>query len=111
MKKGVKLSAYNYKLEISNLSRKPIFTSGGTSLRELIGLVSDFVPSMDSHSKVYREMRENLGAYMGLFVVSGKKKPRHVVVTITTDVVSEVDFARFYAQFEGMPETKLPDCL
>jgi hypothetical protein len=104
MKKGTKLADTVYSLEIKSLTRKPAFTSEGSSLRELVRLVSEIVPSMDTHSKVYREMRDNVGVYMGLFVLPvQKKKPRHVVVTITTNNVSEADYERFYARALTLP--------
>jgi hypothetical protein len=109
MKKGIKLSEFNYELTISDLNRKPVLTSTATSLRDLVNQVADIIPDMDTHSKVYRQMRENLGVYMGLFVVAGKKKYRHIMVTITTDVVSEADIARFHARAATLPTGSLPD--
>lgn len=105
MKKGSKLSDVHYTVTITNLHRESVFTAGGSSLRELVGLIRDFVPSMDNYSKVYREMRQNVGVYMGLFVLpADRKKVRHVVVTIEPDTLSEADLKRFYNRIAKLPD-------
>jgi hypothetical protein len=105
MKKGSKLSDTHYTVTITNLHRDSVFTAGGSSLRELVGLIRDFVPSMDNYSKVYREMRQNVGVYMGLFVLPAeRKKVRHVVVTIEPDILLEADLKRFYNRIDKLPD-------
>jgi hypothetical protein len=109
MKKGSKLTDSKYSLVIRHLSREPVFSSNSPSLREIVRLVGDFIPGMDTYSKVYREIRENLGVYMGLFVLPvPKKKVRHVVVTITCDTVSDEDYNRWYARASHLPIGELP---
>lgn len=105
MKKGSKLSDIHYTVTVTNLHRDSIFTTVGCSLNELVGSLRDLIPSMDNYSKVYREMRQNVGVYMGLFVLPvAKKKVRHVVVTIVPDVTLEADMKRFYAELAKYPD-------
>ncbi len=106
MKKGSKVSDREYHLEIRELSHKPIHLASVTSLREAVRLATSFVPNMDTHSKVYREMRDNLRVYIGLFLLSHSGKPMHVVVTITT-AHDEADLAHFHARAETLPKGDL----
>jgi hypothetical protein len=110
MKKGTKLTDVDYFLEVRDLSHKPIHLSTGTSLRELVRLATEHVPSMDSYSKVYREMRSHLGVYLGLFVlVPAGQVPFHVVVTILSSSISPADLERFHAHAQSLPKDKLPE--
>ena len=105
MKKGSKLSDMRYTVTVTNLHRESVFTAVGSSLNELVGSLRDFIPGMDNYSKVYREMRQNVGVYMGLFVLPVEKKSvRHVVVTIEPDVILEADLKRFYAELAKYPD-------
>jgi hypothetical protein len=110
MKKGTKLTDVDYFLEVRDLSHNPVHLSTGTSLRELVRLAAEHVPSMDNYSKVYREMRVQLGVYIGLFVlVSAGQLPMHVVVIIRSSSVSPADLERFHAHAQSLPKDKLPE--
>lgn len=83
MEKGKKRVDLRYFLEIKDLNYNPVYLASGVSLREAVRLVAEHVTDMDHHSKVYRELREMNGAYVGLFYApQGAKKPIHVFVLI-----------------------------
>ncbi len=104
MKKGAKLSDSSYTLKVNHLDHEQAFHAKGSSLRELVRMVRDFIPNMDHYSKVYRQMKENVGVYMGLFVLPvDKKRVRHAVVTISSDVVTEDDIEYFRARAAKLP--------
>jgi hypothetical protein len=104
MKKGSKLSDITYHVEIRDLSSKIPFTTSGSSLRELLKVISNHVPTMDNYSKVYREMRTHVGVYMGHFTLpTSGKQVRQVVVTISSDTVSQADIDRFHAHASELP--------
>jgi hypothetical protein len=110
MKKGSKLGDYAYEVEITDLSLKTPFKSSSNSLRELIKLIKTHVPIMDTYSKVYREMRENLGVYVSLFTLPlPGKKVRQVVVHITSANVTEEDLERFHARTATLPQSSPED--
>jgi hypothetical protein len=81
-----------YFLTVKTLSGKLIHGSAYNSLRETIVAASDFVSDMDNHSKVYRELTEMEGAFVGIYFPSdnlaltrrfdARKIPKHVIVTI-----------------------------
>jgi hypothetical protein len=105
MKKGSKRIDNNYTVEISNLAFKSSFTASSNSLRELIEMIKTYVPSMDTYSKVYREMRINLGTYISLFTLPlPNKKVRKVVVHITSANITEEDIERFHAHAATLPQ-------
>jgi ribosomal protein L13 len=106
MKKGTKITDKEYFLEIRELSHKPIHLASPISLREAVRVAAQFVPNMDTHSKVYREMRSRLGVYIGIFLVSYAEKPLHLVVTITTPAEA-ADIERFHALAETLPKADL----
>lgn len=108
MKKGTKLSDVTYFLEIRELSHNPIYLTSGSSLRELVHAAAAHVPTMDNYSKVYREMRVQLGVYMGLFVVvPDTGNPFHANVIIRSNHVSQADYDRFHALAATLPKGKL----
>lgn len=108
MKKGTKLSDVTYFLEIREMSHNPVYLTSGPSLRELVRAAAAHVPTMDNYSKVYREMRVQLGVYMGLFVlIPATGRPFHVNVTITSSHISQADYDRFHALVETLPKGKL----
>lgn len=104
MKKGSKLSEQSYEVEITDLSHTTSFKATSNSLRELIRMVQTYVPPMDTYSKVYREMRESLGAFMALYSwpLPGRKI-RRVVVHITSAIITEADIERFHARTSTLP--------
>lgn len=104
MKKGSKLSEQSYEVEITDLSHSSSFKSTSNSLRELIRMVQTYVPPMDTYSKVYREMRENVGVFMALYTwpLPGRKI-RRVVVHITSAIINEADIERFHAHAATLP--------
>lgn len=104
MKKGSKLAENNYSVEITDLGFKTPFTASGNSLRELVKLIKTHVPTMDTYSKVYREMRENVGVYISLFTLPiPGKKIRQVVVHITSANITDADIERFHARAATLP--------
>jgi hypothetical protein len=104
MKKGSKLIDVSYSVEIRDLASNTPFSTSGSSLRELLKVVTNFVPTMDNYSKVYREMRTHVGVYVGLFTLpSPGKKLRQVVVTISSDTISQADIDRFHAHASTLP--------
>lgn len=107
MKKGQKAEDVEYSLVIKDLHNNPIFTTTSFSLRALVREAAEYVPNLDTHSKIYREMRESLGVYIGVFLLSDCGKPRHAVVTITRPH-DEADIARFHAIAATLPEATLP---
>lgn len=106
MKKGSKVSDREYYLEIRELNHKPIYLATVPSLREAVRLATSYVPNMDNHSKVYRQMQHNLRVYIGIFLLSHSGKPLHVVVAITT-AHDEADIARFHALADTLPKGDL----
>jgi hypothetical protein len=105
MKKGSKLIDVTYSVEIKDLSSNIPFSTSGSSLRELLKVITNYVPTMDNYSKVYREMRTHVGVYMGHFTLpSPGKKVRQVVVTISSDTISQADIDRFHAHASTLPE-------
>jgi hypothetical protein len=83
MEKGKRRTDLRYFVEIKDLSYKPVYLTSGVSLREAVRLVSEQVLDMDHHSKVYRELREMQGDYIGLFYApTGAKNPIKVFVLI-----------------------------
>ena len=105
MKKGTKRIDNTYTVEISDLAFKSSFTASSNSLRELIKLIQTHVPNMDTYSKVYREMRINIGVYISLFTLPlPKKKFRQVVVQITSANITEEDIERFHAHAATLPK-------
>lgn len=106
MKKGSKLNENAYEVEITDLALKTPFRASSSSLRELIRLIKTHVPSMDTYSKVYREMRHNVGAYIALFTIPlPGKKIRRVVVQITTSNITDEDLERFHARLATLPSS------
>lgn len=102
MKKGAKLTDSIYTLEIRTLSRKHLFKDQHHSLRELVQRAARYVPDLAGYSKVYRFMREHVGVYAGLYVSPlTPETVAHVLVTITSDAVSEADFARWRARYRA----------
>ena len=105
MKKGSKLSDITYSVEIRDLDRAIPVTASSTSLRELLRVITEYVPTMDNYSKVYREMRYHVGVYMGLFTLPlPGKKHRQVVVTIMSDTTTEADIDRYHAYAATLPQ-------
>lgn len=110
MKKGTKLNDVTYSVEIKELTYDIPFSTSGSSLRELLKVITAYVPIMDNYSKVYREMRNHVGVYMGLFTLpSPGKKLRQVVVTISTDTISQDDIDRYYAYAATLPHLNSSD--
>lgn len=110
MKKGSKINDITYKVEIRDLSLNIPFSTSGSSLRELLKVITAYVPTMDNYSKVYREMRTHVGVYMGLFTLpSPGKKVRQVVVTISSDTISQDDIDRFHAHAATLPQLTSSD--
>ncbi len=110
MKKGSKVGDYAYEVEITDLAINAPFKSSGNSLRELIKLIKTSVPVMDTYSKVYREMRENVGVYIALFTMPlPGKKIRRVVVQITSTNITDADIERFHAHAATLPWLGPPD--
>lgn len=110
MKKGSKLSDITYTVEIRDLTYAVPFSTSGSSLRELLKVITSYVPTMDNYSKVYREMRTHVGVYMGLFTLpSAGKKLRQVVVTISCDTISQADIDRFHAYAATLPQLNLSE--
>ncbi len=108
MKKGSKLSDISYSVEIRDLDHNTPITASGPSLRELLRVITGYVPTMDNYSKVYREMRDHVGVYMGLFTLpSPGRKLRQVVVTITSDTITQADIDRFHAYAATLPQLTL----
>jgi predicted small metal-binding protein len=105
MRKGSKVTEYGYLVEITDLGSSIPFKASGNSLRELVRLVKIHVPTMVTYSKVYREMQENVGAYIALFTLplSGKKI-RRVVVQITSLHVTDEQIERFHAHVATLPQ-------
>ena len=105
MKKGSKRIDNTYTAEITDLAFNPSFKTSSNSLRELVKLIQTHVPNMDTHSKVYREMRVNVGVYMSLFTHAlPNKKIRQVVVQITSKNITDKDIDRFYAHAATLPQ-------
>lgn len=105
MKKGSKLIDNSYSVIISDLAFKASFKSSSNSLRELIKLIKTHVPVMDTYSKVYREMRVQIGTYIGFFTFPlPNKKIRQVVVHITSTNTTEADIERFHAHAATLPQ-------
>jgi predicted small metal-binding protein len=105
MRKGSKRTENAYTLEISDLAFKSSFTASSNSLRELIKMTKTHVPAMDTYSKVYREMRVNVGVYMALFTMRlPDKKIRRVVVHITSLNITDEDIERFHAHCATLPQ-------
>ena len=104
MKKGSKLIENAYEVIITDLAFDTSFKATSSSLRELIRLIQTYVPPMDTYSKVYREMRENVGVFMALYTwpLPGKKI-RRVVVHINSKIISEADIERFHARAATLP--------
>jgi hypothetical protein len=81
-----------YFLTVKTLSDRLIHANSYQSLRETIAAASDFVLNMDNHAKVYREIKEMEGAFVGIYFRSDnpalkrglevKKIPKHVIITI-----------------------------
>lgn len=92
MEKGKKRVDLRYFLEIKDLTYNPVYLTSGVSLREAVRLAAEHVTHMDHHSKVYRELRSNDGAYIGLFhAPRGPKKPIKVFVLIREYINSTPD--------------------
>lgn len=105
MKKGSKLADNDYEVEITDLALKTPFKASSNSLRELLKLIKTHVPSMDTYSKVYREMRVNVGVYIALFTMPlPGKKIRRVVVHITSSNITDADIERFHAHAATLPQ-------
>ncbi len=105
MKKGRKQTDNTYTVEITDLAFSPSFKASSNSLRELVKLIQTHVPNMDTHSKVYREMRANVGVYMSLFTLPlPNKKIRQLVVQITSENITEEDIERFHAHAATLPQ-------
>lgn len=104
MKKGSKVIENAYEVEITDLAFSSSFKATSSSLRELIRMIQNYVPPMDTYSKVYREMRENVGVFIGLYTwpLPGRKI-RRVVVHITSAIVTEADIERFHARAATLP--------
>jgi hypothetical protein len=110
MKKGSKLGDYAYEVEITDLAFSVPFKASSNSLRELIKMIETHVPVMDTYSKVYREMRENVGVYIALFTMPlPGKKIRRVVVHITSANITAADIERFHARAAILPRLGPPD--
>jgi predicted small metal-binding protein len=104
MRKGSKVDEYAYSVEITDLGFTMPFKASGNSLRELVRLVKNHVPTMVTYSKVYREMQENVGAYIALFTLPlPNKKIRRVVVQITSLTVTDEQIERFHARAATLP--------
>ena len=108
MKKGSKLNDKAYEVIITDLAFKTPLNAESSSLRELIKLIKSHVPVMATYSKVYREMRQNLGVYIALFtMLMPGKKVRQVVVHITTANITDEDIERFHAYAATLPQGPL----
>jgi hypothetical protein len=104
MKKGSKFGESAFAVTITDLAFKTPFNAESGSLRELVRLIQTHVPSMATYSKVYREMRENLGVYIALFTMPlPGKKVRQVVVHITSLNITDEDIERFHAHAATLP--------
>jgi hypothetical protein len=104
MKKGSKSGECTYEVTITDLAFKIPINAESNSLRELVRLIQAHVPSMATYSKVYREMRENLGVFISLFTMPlPGKKVRQVVVHITSNNITEADIERFHAHAATLP--------
>lgn len=105
MRKGSKLSDISYRMEIRELGQNTPITASSSSLRDLLRVIIPYVPTMDNYSKVYREMRDHIGVYMGLFTLpSPGRKLRQVVVTIESDTITQADIDRFHAYAATLPQ-------
>lgn len=83
MEKGKRRTDLRYFVEIKDLNYNPVYFTSGVSLREGVRLASEQVLNMDHHSKVYRELRQMQGDYIGLFYApGGAKKPIKVFLLI-----------------------------
>lgn len=110
MKKDNNSEKSTYEVTINDLAFKTPFNAESNSLRELVRVIQSHVPSMATYSKVYREMRENLGVFISLFTIPlPGKKVRQVVVHITSNNITEADIDRFHAHCETLPRLGPPD--
>lgn len=99
-----KLAKTNYKLTITQLGSPLVLSTTGSCLIEVVRLVRNLIPTMDDYSKVYREMRKNVGMYTGLFVFPDEEmKVRHFAVTIDPDLIFEADLKRLHKRFAKGP--------
>jgi hypothetical protein len=112
MKKGSKKTDIDYFLEIRKLDNKPIHLTSGKSLRSILKIAAEYVPTMNTYSKVYREMRNTLGIYLGVFVVASPgQRPYPVVVQIVPSEISEADYQRWNERAEKLPPFVLSEHL
>lgn len=104
MKKGIKLTDSQYYLEIKDLQYRPIFSLGGIhSLREAVRLAADHVQDMDNYAKVYRELKAMQGAFVGAYLLPGKKV-RHAFLIIAayelTNPITDIELVDEAEQIE-----------
>lgn len=105
MKKGIKLTDSQYYLEIKDLQYRPIFSLGGIhSLREAVRLAAEHVNDMDNYAKVYRELKAMQGAFVGAYLLPGKKV-RHAFLIIAayelTNPITDIELVDEAEQLEA----------
>ena len=105
MKKGTKLSDSQYYLEIKDLQYRPIYSLGGIfSLREAVRLAAEHVQDMDNYAKVYRELKAMHGAFVGHYLLPGKKV-RHAFMIIAeyeqTNPITDIELVDDAEQLEA----------
>lgn len=105
MKKGEKLLATAYFLEIKDLRNIPVSIGTYRSLRDAVKWASEYVQNMDNYPKVRREAAALGGVFAGVyFAKHDRKASSHLLVLIRSSKIEYSDKQDLANQLDAISE-------